>query len=83
MDPSLTSKVLVMTMRFQGSEGYDLIDYKDNTFAIYKHETWFEDISRSALAITQFFGKRVNSGTASEYLELIHADIIVNYSGEF
>ena len=37
----------------------------------------------SPLAITQFFGKRVNPNTDSEYLELIHADIIVNYSGEF
>lgn len=57
----------------------DLLEYKDNIFAIYKHDYWFDDISPSALAITQFFGKRVNSGTASEYLELIHADIIVNY----
>jgi len=57
----------------------DLLDYNDNVFGIYRHDTWFPDVSSSALAITQFFGKRVNVGTDYEYLELIHADIIVNY----
>ena len=57
----------------------DLIDYNDNVLAIYKHDDWFDDVSNSALAITQFFGKRVNTGTQYEYLELIHADIILNF----
>ena len=57
----------------------DLINYNDNILGIYKHEDWFEDVSNSALAITQFFGKRINIGTEYEYLELIHADIIINY----
>ena len=66
-----------------GTQRTDLLDYNDNIFGIYKHENWFPDVSRSALAITQFFGKRINPDTENEYLELIHADIIVNYSGEF
>lgn len=57
----------------------DLMNYNDNVLGIYKHEDWFEDVSNSALAITQFFGKRINIGTEYEYLELIHADIIINY----
>ena len=66
-----------------GTQRVDLLDYNDNIFGIYKHEDWFHDVSRSALAITQFFGKRINPNTENEYLELIHADIIINYSGEF
>jgi hypothetical protein len=57
----------------------DLADYNDNVLGIYKHDEWFSDVSSSALAITQFFGKRINSGTEYEYLELIHADIIINF----
>lgn len=57
----------------------DLLDYNDDIFGVYRHDTWFPDVSSSALAITQFFGKRVNAGTDYEYLELIHADIVINY----
>ena len=57
----------------------DVVDYNDNIFGIYKHDDWFDDVSPSALAITQFFGKRINPGNSNEYLELIHADIIVNF----
>ena len=57
----------------------ELLNYNDNVLGIYKHDDWFDDISPSALAITQFFGKRINPGSNDEYLELIHADIIVNY----
>ena len=62
-----------------GDQKQDLYDYNDNVFGIYKHDDWFEEVSPSALAITQFFGKRVNIGSSSEYLELIHADIIINF----
>ena len=55
----------------------------DGEFGIYKSTSWFSNVSASALAITQYFGYRRNPGTASEYVELYHADIIVNYRDHF
>ncbi|MBK25732.1 MAG: hypothetical protein CME70_17165 [Halobacteriovorax sp.] len=54
-------------------------DFRDGEMGVYKSFTWFSNVSSSALAITQFFGFRRNVGTANEYIELNHADIIVNY----
>jgi hypothetical protein len=51
----------------------------DGEFGIYKSTDWFSNVSSSALAITQYFGYRRNAGSSSEYVELYHADIIVNY----
>jgi hypothetical protein len=56
----------------------NLDDYNDDEMGIYKINTWFSGVSTSALAITQYFAIRRNSGTASEYLELTHADILFN-----
>ena len=42
-----------------GTQREDLLDYNDGIFGIYKHETWFPDVSRSALAITQFLEKEL------------------------
>lgn len=57
----------------------DVSSFRDGEMGIYKSFTWFSNVSSSALAITQFFGFRRNVGTASEYVELQHADIILNY----
>lgn len=56
-----------------------LSQYQDGELGIYKSYSWFSDVSSDALAITQFFAIRRNAGSPSEYLELTHADIIVNY----
>jgi hypothetical protein len=56
-----------------------LNQYRDSEFGIYKSASWFSNVSSGALAITQFFGIRVNVGTSDEFLQLTHADIIVNY----
>ncbi|MBT7610884.1 MAG: matrixin family metalloprotease [Bacteriovoracaceae bacterium] len=56
-----------------------LNQYRDSELGIYKSLNWFNNVSNGALAITQFFGVRINAGTADEYLQLTHADIIVNY----
>lgn len=57
-----------------------LSTYKsDGEFGIYKSNSWYTNVSSSALAITQYFGYRRNAGSASEYVELYHADIIINY----
>ena len=57
----------------------DLNLYKDSEIGIYKSLDWFDDVSSNALAITQYYGVRKNKDTPDEYLELIHADIIVNF----
>jgi len=55
-----------------------LEDYYDNEFGIYKLTTWFDEIGEDALAVTQFFAKRHNVGTPSEFLEIVHVDILFN-----
>lgn len=57
----------------------NVASFKDGEMGVYKSYTWFSNVSSSALAITQFFGYRRNVGSSSEYIELQHADIIVNY----
>lgn len=54
--------------------------FRDSEIGIYKSHTWFAGISSGALAITQFYGV-VSSSPAmgGQYIELTHADIIVNY----
>lgn len=52
--------------------------FRDNEIGIYKSTNWFNNVSSSALAITQFFGV-VMPGLGGQYIELTHADIVVNY----
>ncbi len=56
-----------------------LNEYRDSEMGIYKAQNWFTNVSSGALAVTQFFGIRINPGAPNEYLQLSHADIIVNY----
>jgi Matrixin len=52
-------------------------EFRDGEFGIYKKNPWFPEVSRQALAITQYFGiLKANNNKA--FLELIHADIIFN-----
>jgi len=57
----------------------DLSTYRDGTLGIYRSDGWFTGISSGTIAITQFYGYIRNSGTSSAYIDLTHADIIVNY----
>jgi len=57
----------------------DLDSYRDSEFGIYKSTNWFDSISSSALAITQFYAVRRNAGFSDEYYQMIHVDIIMNY----
>ena len=57
----------------------DLDSFRDTEFGIYKSTNWFESISSSALAITQFYAIRRNSGFSDEYYQMIHVDIVMNY----
>lgn len=56
----------------------NLKDYQDSEMGIYFSKDWYDEVSKSALAITQFFGNRRLAGTSMEYIELSHADIIIN-----
>ena len=58
---------------------YTFSSYYDSEMGIYKSTNWFSNVSNQALAVTQFYGIRRNVGSATEYIELTHADIILNY----
>ena len=50
----------------------------DGEFGIYWHSTWFFDIPTTVLAITTYRGVRRQIETPNEWVEIIHADIVVN-----
>jgi|GEM_PF-486962 len=55
-----------------------LVSFHDNEMGVYKKTNWFPEVGSQALAITQFFGKRKTDGRG-EYVEMVHADIILNF----
>lgn len=57
----------------------DLDSYMDQEMGVYKIEDWPSDLPSSALAITQIFGVRRNVGKSNEYIQIQHADILMNY----
>lgn len=54
-------------------------EFRDSELGIYKSHAWFSDVSSQALAITQFYGYVRSNATLGTYIDLTHADIIVNY----
>ena len=56
-----------------------LSDYRDSEMGIYKSHTWFSNVSSSALAVTQFYGIVRSDASLGTFIDLTHADIIVNY----
>lgn len=61
----------------------DLDDLFDHQFGIYKSTTWHPDLPATALAVTQIYGVRQNTGSANEYVEIVEADVLVNWSFAF
>jgi len=57
----------------------DLNTYKDGEMGVYKLSSWPSSLPPTALAVTQIFGLRKNAGSPHEYIEIQHADILVNY----
>lgn len=53
--------------------------YNDNQTAVYKLSEWPSEFPASALAVTQVFGTKVNSGAYNQYIKIEHADIMINY----
>lgn len=59
------------------NSSFDSGTLNDSEMVVYKTTRW--PWARYVLAITQLWGMRYNQGTASEYVDLVHADIFVNY----
>ncbi len=57
----------------------DLNSYNDGEMGVYKLTAWPGALPPTALAVTQIFGMRKNAGTTYEFIEIQHADILVNY----
>ena len=57
----------------------NLDDYRDGVLGIYKLYSWFPSVSSDTIAITRYYGYLRNVGASNEYLDLTHADIVVNY----
>lgn len=55
-----------------------LDSYYDSEMGVYAAPTWFAAQDGLTLAVTQYFGTRKNIGTAQEYIDLDHADILIN-----
>lgn len=53
-------------------------DFYDSVMGVYKTTRWPDELPLSALAVTQIFGRRYNTGTSSEFVNIEHADILVN-----
>lgn len=75
-----TTTLFQLPFPIAGSTGSSsLSGYRDNELGIYKSHNWFSGVSSSALAITQFFGVVRTDANLGTYIDLTHADIIVNY----
>ena len=70
-------KVPFSAASFSGSS--TLTDFHDGELGIYKSHTWFSNVSSSALAITQFYGIVRSDSSLGTYIDMTHADILVNY----
>ncbi|MBG09024.1 MAG: hypothetical protein CME68_09720 [Halobacteriovoraceae bacterium] len=76
----INKKIFNIPAQFAENRNYETLhEFNDDEIGVYKSYKWFDDLPDGVLAITQYFGLRRNKGTSSEYLELIHADIIFNY----
>ena len=76
----INKKIFNIPAKFTANRSYSTLhEFNDDEMGVYKSYKWFEELPDGILAITQYFGLRRNKGTSSEYLELIHADIIFNY----
>jgi hypothetical protein len=60
--------------------GYaDTASYRDGEIGIYKSQNWFTNVQSQAIAITQYYGVVTSSEGLGQYIDLTHADIIINY----
>lgn len=57
----------------------DMDDLYDGVMGIYKTVNWPLSLPSTALAVTQIYGRRYNVGDSDEFVDIEHADILVNY----
>lgn len=57
--------------------------FADATLGIYRASSWPATLPGSALAVTQIFGRRYNIGSTTEFVNIEHADILINYNYSF
>lgn len=70
----LQSATLTTNPSYPNLEGYEY----DSEMGIYQSSTWFSNIGSSTLALTTSLGYRRMVGTPDEFIQLFHADIILN-----
>ena len=76
----INQQIFQIPPQYSENRNYETLqEFDDDEIGVYKSYKWFEEVPEGVLAVTQYFGIRRNKGTASEYLELIHADIIFNF----
>ena len=73
-----------LPLRVVANKEYANIEhYKDDEMGIYKHSLWFDQKRarqfHDAIAVAQLYLRPRNLLTSSEYLEVVHADILFNY----
>lgn len=61
------------------SEQTNIDNLFDDMLGIYKVYDWPEDLSPGSLGVTQIFGYRYNIGKPNEFVDIVHADILLNY----
>lgn len=59
-------------------DNLNLNSFNDSEIGVYLTDPWFSDVTTNALAITQFFAT-TKTQNGEQFLELFHADIMVNY----
>lgn len=60
------------------NSGGNLDRLRDSEMGVYKSNNWPDSLPGSALAVTQIFGRRFNVGKSDEFVNIEHADIILN-----
>lgn len=78
---SIDDNIVFMDAAYSTPEknSVELSVYEDNVIGVYKMTQWPEVLPLSALAVTQLIGSRRNAGADNEYIEIQHADILINY----
>ena len=56
-----------------------LAGYDDNIIAVYKMTSWPQGLPSTALAVTQVFGETRTDSSGRSYVQIDHADILVNF----
>jgi hypothetical protein len=54
-------------------------DFNDDEIGVYFSFTWYPEFPSEAVAVTRYLAYRRNVGSSNEFLEMAHADIILNF----